>query len=82
VVRLEACLATAEDDRARLTAERRSLVEQRDRVLGECERLAAELRRVERERHTLEEGLQSVISSRLWRAAKPLRALRSRWRRT
>jgi len=61
VVRLEACLAGAEDDRAYL---------------------ARELARVERERHSLEERLQGVTSSRLWRAAEPLRAIRSRLRRS
>jgi len=78
VVRLEACLATAEDDRARLAAEHRSLVEQRDRVLDECGRLASELQRIERERLALEHQVQGLTSSRLWRAIRPLRVLRSR----
>jgi len=66
-VRLESRLAASDEDRSRLHAE--------------CDRLAAELWRVERERHALEERLRGVTSSRLWRAAEPIRALRSRLRR-
>jgi glycosyltransferase involved in cell wall biosynthesis len=63
---------------ADLEATRLSLIEQRDRVQAEACRLAVELGRVERERLALERELDRVMSSRWWRLATPLRALR-RW---
>jgi glycosyltransferase involved in cell wall biosynthesis len=65
---------------AGLEAERLSLVAQRDRVQVEAARLAGELERVERERLALERELCRVTSSRWWRLAAPLRALRQRLR--
>ncbi len=61
---------------ADLDRERVSLVEQRDRVQAEAERLLAELERVESERLDLERRVREVTASRLWRAGERLRRLR------
>ncbi|HVT57959.1 MAG TPA: glycosyltransferase [Thermoanaerobaculia bacterium] len=67
-------------ENAELENERRSLIEQRDRVQAEASRLASELARVEGERLRLDHELRQVTASNWWRLGAPLRALRRRLR--
>lgn len=75
---LERAFSHSEAEQARLLAQAKSLIEQRDRVQAEVERVTGELQRAEGARVTLERRLAALENSRWWRLATPWRRLRGR----